>query len=47
MVYSGYSSDVNTVFINGRLVMDDRRLLTIDEKEVIHEVDRITSRLRA
>jgi 5-methylthioadenosine/S-adenosylhomocysteine deaminase len=35
LVYAARGSDVETVIINGRLVMDHRRLLTIDEDLVL------------
>lgn len=35
LVYTLNSSAVSTVIINGRLVMEDRRLLTVDESELI------------
>jgi 5-methylthioadenosine/S-adenosylhomocysteine deaminase len=39
LVYSSEASDVKTVIIDGRLVMDDRRLLTIDEAETMAEAN--------
>ena len=35
LVYSADGRHVETVYINGRLVMDDRKVLTVDENEVI------------
>jgi 5-methylthioadenosine/S-adenosylhomocysteine deaminase len=35
LVYSTEADDVDTVIIDGRLVMKDRKLLTIDERETI------------
>jgi len=35
VVYSARSSDVRTVIVDGRLVMDDGALLCVDEREVI------------
>jgi len=34
LVYATKASDVRTVIINGRLVMRDRRLLTLDEAAI-------------
>ncbi|NLX50552.1 MAG: amidohydrolase [Deltaproteobacteria bacterium] len=38
LVYAAGGADVDTVVINGRVVMEDRRLLTINENEVMNEV---------
>ncbi|OGC32423.1 hypothetical protein A2311_05490 [candidate division WOR-1 bacterium RIFOXYB2_FULL_48_7] len=35
LVYSAGGSDVSTVIINGKVIMKDRRLITIDETEVL------------
>ncbi len=40
LVYSGQTSDVQSVVIDGKIVMKDRKLLTIDEKYVIGEAAR-------
>jgi cytosine/adenosine deaminase-related metal-dependent hydrolase len=37
LVYSAYGTDVNTVIIDGRIIMEGRELKTIDEEEVIKE----------
>jgi 5-methylthioadenosine/S-adenosylhomocysteine deaminase len=37
LVYSSEADDVETVVINGQVVMRDRQLLTLDEREVIAE----------
>jgi 5-methylthioadenosine/S-adenosylhomocysteine deaminase len=42
LVYSAGTSDVDTVLINGELVMRDRKLLTIDERDTI-ETARVQS----
>ncbi|MBV9209677.1 MAG: 5'-deoxyadenosine deaminase [Acidobacteria bacterium] len=40
LVYSAQASDVLTVIIDGRLVMRDRKLLTLDEQAVVDEANR-------
>ena len=40
LVYSAQSSDVQTVIIDGSVVMRDRKLLTLDERQVIDEANR-------
>ncbi len=39
IVYSAQATDVETVIIDGRLLMRDRKLLTMDEREVIKEAN--------
>ena len=43
--YSANGSEVDTVIIDGRVVMRGRELLTIDEERVRHEIGRICERL--
>lgn len=45
LVYAVNGSDVKTVFINGRMVMKDRILLTVDESEAMQRVRRIAQRV--
>jgi 5-methylthioadenosine/S-adenosylhomocysteine deaminase len=40
LVYSAQSADVSTTIIDGRVVMRDRKLLTLDEAEVVEEANR-------
>jgi 5-methylthioadenosine/S-adenosylhomocysteine deaminase len=40
IVYAAQASDVTTVLIDGRVVMRERQLLTINEPEVIREANR-------
>jgi 5-methylthioadenosine/S-adenosylhomocysteine deaminase len=35
LVYSADGRSVETVYVNGRLIMDDRKVLTVDENEII------------
>ena len=46
LVYSGYSSDVDTVIINGKTVMQGRELTTIDLAQVYKEIEKIVNRIR-
>ncbi len=41
LVYAASGADVDTVIINGKLVMENRKLLTIDENEVMKKVREI------
>jgi len=41
MVYAAGGADVDTVVINGKVVMENRRLLTIAEADVMNEVRKI------
>lgn len=45
IVYAVHSSDVDTVIIDGQVVMEGRKVLTIDEEEVYSEVQRCAERL--
>ncbi len=47
LVYAGRGSDVSTVLIEGRVVMQDRRLLSFDLAETLDEVRRLAKRVRA
>lgn len=46
IAYAMSGSDVKTVIIDGRIVMEDRRLLTIDESEAMERVRRIAERVK-
>lgn len=45
LVYAAQSADVETVIIDGKLVMENRQVLTIDEEEVLAEVEKRAQRL--
>jgi len=47
LVYAGRGSDVATVLIDGRVVMQDRRILAFDLAETLGEVRRLARRVRA
>ncbi|MGE5543920.1 MAG: amidohydrolase [Bacillota bacterium] len=44
-VYAAQSSDIETVIIDGRVVMRNRQVLTIDEEEVLENVQKCAYRL--
>ncbi len=45
LVYAAQASDVNTVIIDGQIVMENRVIKTFDEQEVIKQVRACTQRL--
>jgi len=45
LVYSAKGSEVETVFINGRMVMDERQILTLNTSKVYSECEKIAIRL--
>ena len=47
IVYSARAADVITTVVNGRVLMDDRKLLTIDTKQVFDLVQRCSHDLYA
>lgn len=46
-IHNGQPSDIETVMIDGRFVMRDRRMLTIDEPALIAEADQVSKRVWA
>jgi 5-methylthioadenosine/S-adenosylhomocysteine deaminase len=46
LVYSISGSDVETCIIDGKIVMENRRILTFDVEEVIKEVNKIAGRIK-
>jgi 5-methylthioadenosine/S-adenosylhomocysteine deaminase len=45
IVYSSKGSDVDTVIINGRIVMRNKKLLTINEKELKSKANRLSKKI--
>jgi 5-methylthioadenosine/S-adenosylhomocysteine deaminase len=45
LVYNTRASDVQTVIVDGRVIMRDRQILTLDKAEIIREVNRSMARL--
>lgn len=46
-VYAGNSMDVDTVIVNGQLLMRGKELLTIDKEQLDFETERVTKKLYA
>ncbi len=46
LVYTMSGADVDTVLINGKVVMENRKLLTIDEQEVMQKVREIAVKVK-
>jgi 5-methylthioadenosine/S-adenosylhomocysteine deaminase len=47
VIYASAAADVHTVIINGQLVMENRRLLTLDDQAVIERLEERLTPLRA
>lgn len=45
VAYAASSADVDTTIINGRVVMENRRLLTVDEKEICAKAEECARKL--
>lgn len=45
LVYAAHSADVDTVIINGEIVMEGREVLTMDEEEVMAQAQKCADRL--
>ena len=46
LVYSSKGSEVDTMMVDGRILMENRKLTTIDESRVYSEIRKITARLK-
>ena len=46
LVYSATGHDVRTVMVDGTVIMDNRQILTVNEKEVISEVEKIGEEIK-
>ena len=46
LVYATRASDVQTVIVAGRVLMRDRRLLTLDKREIVRRVSDAMERLQ-
>ena len=46
IVYAVMASDVRTVMVNGRIVVDEGRLVTADESEILRKAERWSGRIK-
>jgi 5-methylthioadenosine/S-adenosylhomocysteine deaminase len=47
LVYAQKSADVRTVVINGKIVMEDRRMLTLNEPEILAKAGEYKKKVEA
>jgi 5-methylthioadenosine/S-adenosylhomocysteine deaminase len=47
LVYATHGDDVRTTIVNGRVLMRDRKVLTLDEPAVLNEARRLAAQVRA
>jgi 5-methylthioadenosine/S-adenosylhomocysteine deaminase len=45
LVFAAHGDNVDTVIIDGKMVMEHREMLTVDEEEVIDEATRAANRV--
>ena len=45
LVHSGHPGDIESVMVDGRFVMRDRRVLTMDEESILREADAVGRRI--
>ena len=41
LVYSASGQDVDTVIVNGEVIMENRQVLTINEEKILSKIDKI------
>lgn len=47
LVYAANSADVETVMVDGKIVMENRRILTMDEEQILWQAQKCADRLTA
>jgi 5-methylthioadenosine/S-adenosylhomocysteine deaminase len=45
LVYAAQAGDVDTVIIDGKVILEERKLLTMDENEILTNITRVTGKL--
>jgi 5-methylthioadenosine/S-adenosylhomocysteine deaminase len=46
LVYAVTAADVDTVIVNGKIIMQNRQMLTIDDQEVISNVNKLAEQIK-
>jgi 5-methylthioadenosine/S-adenosylhomocysteine deaminase len=47
LVYAQKAADVRTVIINGKIVVEDRRMLTLNESEILAKAEEYKKKVEA
>ncbi|MGB9613170.1 MAG: amidohydrolase [Candidatus Margulisiibacteriota bacterium] len=47
LVYSAGGSVVNTVIVNGKVIMENRKIVTVDENEILEQAKHLANKIRA
>jgi 5-methylthioadenosine/S-adenosylhomocysteine deaminase len=47
LVYSAGGAEVETVIINGKLIMEKRKVLTVDEDEIMDQAKHLAKKIQA
>jgi len=45
IIYSGSGNDVDTVIVDGKIIVQNRKVLTVDEEEVLEKAQKVTESL--
>ncbi len=45
IVYNVKGSDVNTTIVNGKILMENKKLIDVDEKEICNQAEKIIERI--
>ena len=46
IVYSAYATDVRHSIVDGKLLMEDRKALTVDEKDIIERANAFSAKIK-
>lgn len=47
LVYSSHGSDVDTLIVNGKIIMQDREILTLDEEMILKEANKLAKTIQS